>query len=52
MPFTTHLYRSTLSSPRAAEARQAALKAVADSMAENVEEIERNFGIEDWVVVL
>lgn len=52
MRFSIHLYRLTLSSPRAAKARKAALNAVVRSLYEKGEVIERKFGVRDWVVVL
>ena len=52
MPFSTYLYKKTLSSPKSAKARKAALKAVVSSLYEQGGAIERKFGIQEWVVVL
>ena len=52
MPFSVYLYRSTLSSPRAAEARKAAINAVVRSLDEHGKRIKRKFGFRNWVVVL
>jgi hypothetical protein len=52
MKFATYLYKSTLSSPRAAKARKAAYDAVVCSLSKHVEEIEGRFENRDWVVVV
>jgi len=52
MPFSTYLYKSTLRSQKSAKARKAALNAVVDVLYEQGGEIEINFGIRDWFVVL
>jgi len=52
MPFVTYLYKSTLSSPGAAQARNAAYNAVVHSLDEQAEAIQGRFGLRDWVVVL
>ena len=50
--FTIYLYKSTLSSPKAENSRKAALDAVNYCLNELKQDIETDFGIENWVVVL
>jgi hypothetical protein len=50
--FSIYLYKSTLSSARAAGARKAALNAVVRCLNEHGEAIERQFGSRKWLVVL
>jgi hypothetical protein len=52
MRFSIYLYKTTLSSPRAAKARKAAHNAVSQSLSEQREAIERVFGDQDWVAVM
>jgi hypothetical protein len=52
MPFLTYLYKTTLESPRSAEARKAAYNAVVHSFNEQAVAIQGEFGRQDWVVVL
>jgi hypothetical protein len=52
MPFVTYLYKSTLSSAKAAVARKSAFNAVVHSLNERGEAIERRFGVQNWIVVL
>jgi hypothetical protein len=52
MKFATYSYKSTLSTPRAAEARKAAYNAVVCSLPEHFQEIEGRFENRDWVVVV
>jgi hypothetical protein len=47
-----YLYKSTLNSSRAANARKAAFKAVERSFQDHVEVIEDKFGPQDWKLVL
>jgi len=50
--FSIYLYKSTLSSARAAGARKAALNAVVRFLDEQGEAIEIQFGSRNWFVVL
>ena len=50
--FTIYLYKTMLSSAKAARARKAALNAVVRSLNRQGEGIERQFGRRDWFVVL
>jgi len=52
MPFTTYLFKTTLSSARAAKARKAAFNAVVNSLDSQGEGIEKDFGSQRWVAVL
>jgi hypothetical protein len=52
MPFSTYVYKTLLSSPRAAEARKSAFCAIVRSLGEKGNAIQGEFGIRDWVVVV